>query len=106
MRLITFFFFSGRFFDETSQGTDGDAGGKRKESGEAQWELLEQKEADGKTDTNRSENSFCVRLEADNSLKPLIISRNHEDTYKVGCLPESHHVSRPLSITSPPHWFS
>lgn len=71
MRLITFFFFSGRFFDETSQGTDGDAGGKRKESGEAQWELLEQKEADGKTDTNRSENSFCVRLEADNSLKPL-----------------------------------
>lgn len=71
MRLITFSFFSARFFDETSQGTDGDAGGKRKESGEAQWELLEQREADGKTDQNRSENSFCVRLEADNSLKPL-----------------------------------
>lgn len=71
IRLITFFFFFGRFFNEMSQGTEGDAEGKRKESGEAQWELLEQREADGKTDPNRSENSFCVRLEADNSLKPL-----------------------------------
>lgn len=71
MILITFSFFSGRFFDETSRGTDTEAGGKRKESGEAQWELLEQKEADGKTDTNRSENSVCVSLEADNSLKLL-----------------------------------
>jgi len=63
--------FSGRFFNETSQGTEGNAGGKRKESGEAQWELLELREADGKMDPNRSENSFCVILEADNSLKPL-----------------------------------
>ncbi|XP_073785286.1 hydrocephalus-inducing protein homolog isoform X1 [Danio rerio] len=51
------------FFDETSRGIDGDAGGKRKESGEAQWELLEQKEADGKTDTNRETDVIIPQLE-------------------------------------------
>ncbi|XP_073706753.1 hydrocephalus-inducing protein homolog [Garra rufa] len=53
------------FFDETSQGTDGDAGGKRKESGEAQWELLEQREADGKTDPNREADIIIPQLEED-----------------------------------------
>nr|AAI55117.1 Si:ch211-245p7.3 protein [Danio rerio] len=51
------------FFDETSRGIDGDAGGKRKESGEAQWELLEQKEADGKTDPNRETDVIIPQLE-------------------------------------------
>ncbi|XDV28936.1 hypothetical protein PO909_032128 [Leuciscus waleckii] len=53
------------FFNETSQGTEGDAGGKRKESGEAQRELLEQREADGKMDPNRETDVIMPQLEED-----------------------------------------
>ncbi|XP_051727085.1 hydrocephalus-inducing protein homolog [Ctenopharyngodon idella] len=51
------------FFNETSRGNEGDAGGKRKESREAQWELLEQREADGKKDPNRETDVIMPQLE-------------------------------------------
>ncbi|XP_051512768.1 hydrocephalus-inducing protein homolog [Myxocyprinus asiaticus] len=41
-----------RFFDEKSRGIEGYAGGRREESRETQWELLERREAVGKTDPN------------------------------------------------------
>ncbi|XP_067276661.1 hydrocephalus-inducing protein homolog isoform X2 [Pseudorasbora parva] len=53
------------FFNEKGRGTEGDAGGKRKESGEAQWELLEQREADGKMDPNRETDVIMPQLEED-----------------------------------------
>lgn len=70
MRLIAFPFIFARFFDVESRGIEGFSLGNGEESEEARWELLETKEADGKTDPNRSENSFRVRSEPDNSLRP------------------------------------
>lgn len=70
VRLITFSFIFDSFFDVESRGIEAYTVGKGGESEEVRWELLETKEADGKTDPNRSENSFCVRSEADKSLGP------------------------------------
>uniref|UniRef100_A0A671PC01 Uncharacterized protein n=1 Tax=Sinocyclocheilus anshuiensis TaxID=1608454 RepID=A0A671PC01_9TELE len=91
------------FFDETSQGIDRDAGGKRKESGEAQWELLEQREADGKMDPNREADIIIPQLE-ENELHHGNSNRQEQNRKCSTQRPLSTELgSKPISLTANGH---
>uniref|UniRef100_A0A8C1VWI8 Hydin adenylate kinase-like domain-containing protein n=1 Tax=Cyprinus carpio TaxID=7962 RepID=A0A8C1VWI8_CYPCA len=91
------------FFDETSRGTDTEAGGKRKESGEAQWELLEQKEADGKTDTNREADVIIPQLEEDELHPGSSNGQEQNRNYSTPRPLSTELGSKPISLTGHGH---
>ncbi|KTG35348.1 hypothetical protein cypCar_00023228 [Cyprinus carpio] len=92
-----------KFFDETSRGTDTEAGGKRKESGEAQWELLEQKEADGKTDTNREADVIIPQLEEDELHPGSSNGQEQNRNYSTPRPLSTELESKPISLTGHGH---